>query len=187
MRVKSSGLAPELANARPLGSAKFANTTSPGLTRRATAPLRRSPGGGGRGVLGAAGIDCCIIMHMAGYFEVISFLILPVFNFLILFNKKKKKKRAAELCYVIFTPAPGLPTKLGEAERANLISRFWRDSISQGFIFAISTGKYEQRILNFAIQVFSTSHPSSSSRHQQTSKVSLSACCRNTHHKYRRQ
>ena len=112
-------------------------------------------GGGGRGLLGAAGIDCCI-MHMAGYFEVISFLILPVFNFLILFNKKKKK-RAAELYYVIFTPAPGLPKKLGEAERANLISRFWRDSISQGFIFAISTGKYEQRILNFAIQVFSTS------------------------------
>ena len=107
--------------------------------------------GGGRGVLGAAGIDCCI-MHMAGYFEVISFLILPVFNFVILF-----KKRAAELCYVIFTPAPGLPTKLGEAERANLISRFWRDSISQGFIFAISTGKYEQRIFNLAIQVFSTS------------------------------
>ena len=113
--------------------------------------------GGGRGVLGAAGIDCCI-MHMAGYFEVISFLILPVFHFVILFNKKKtNKKRAAELYYVIFTPAPGLPTKMGEAERANLISRFWRDSISQGFIFAISTGKYEQRILNFAIQVFSTS------------------------------
>ena len=150
MRVKSSGLAPGLANARPLGSAKFANTTSPGLTRRETAPFRSSPGGG-RGVLGAAGIDCCI-MHMAGYFEVISFLILPVFNFVILF-----KKRAAELCYVIFTPAPGLPTKLGEGERANLISRFWRDSISQGFIFAILTGKYEQRILNFAIQVFSTS------------------------------
>ena len=102
-------------------------------------------------MLGAAGIDYCI-MHMAGYFEVISFLILPVFNFLILF-----KKRAAELCYVIFTPAPGLPTKMGEAERANLISRFWRDSISQGFIFAISTGKYEQRIFNLAIQVFSTS------------------------------
>ena len=96
---------------------------------------------------------------MAGYFEVISFLILPVFNFLILLNKKKKtnKKWAAELYYVIFTAAPGLPTKMGEAERANLISRFWRDSISQGFIFAISTGKYEQRILNLAIQVFSTS------------------------------
>ena len=49
MRVKSSGLAPGLANARPPGSAKFANTTSPGLTRRATAPLRSSPGGGGGG------------------------------------------------------------------------------------------------------------------------------------------
>ena len=110
-----------------------------------------------RGLLGAAGIDCCI-MHVVGYFEVISFLILPVFSFLILFNQKKKnRKRAAELYYVIFTPAPGLPTKFGEAERANLISRFWRDSISQGFIFAISTGKYEQRILNFAIQVFSMS------------------------------
>ena len=122
----------------------------------ATAPLRSSPGGGVRGgELGAAGIDC-YIMHMAGYFEVISFLILPVFNFLILFNKKKKKI-AVELYHVIFTPAPGLPTTLGEAERANLISRFWLDSISQGFIFAISTGKYEQRILNFAIQVFSTS------------------------------
>ena len=97
---------------------------------------------------------------MAGYFVVISFLILPVFIFIILFKKKKKKKGAAELYYVIFTPSQDLapvPTKLGEAKRTNLISRFWRDSISQGFIFAISTGKYEQRILNFAIQVFSTS------------------------------
>ena len=100
MRVKSSGLAPGLANARPPGSAKFANTTSPGLTRRGTAPLRSSPGGGGgRGVLGAAEIDCCI-MHMAGYFEVISFLILPVFNFLILFNKKTKTKKG-QLSYIM--------------------------------------------------------------------------------------
>ena len=38
-----------------------------------------------------------------------------------------------------------------------LISRFWRDSISRGFIFAISVGKYEKRALNFAIQAFSTS------------------------------
>ena len=104
-------------------------------------------GGEGR-VLGAAGIDSCI-MHMAGYFEVISFLILPVFNLLILFNKNKNQKRAAELYYVIFTPAPGLPTKLGEAERANLISRFWRDSISQGFIFAISTG--DSSVLNVTL------------------------------------
>ena len=55
-----------------------------------------------RGLLGAAGIDCCI-MHMVGYFEVISFLILPVFNFLILFNQKKKKKQKKGswviLCY----------------------------------------------------------------------------------------
>ena len=86
---------------------------------------------------------------MAGYFEVISFLILPVFNLLILFNKNKNQKRAAELYYVIFTPAPGLPTKLGEAERANLISRFWRDSISQGFIFAISTG--DSSVLNVTL------------------------------------
>ena len=136
MRVKSSGLAPGLANARPLGSAKFANTTSPGLTRRETAPFRSSPGGG-RGVLGAAGIDC-YIMHMAGYFEVISFLILPVFIFIILFNQKKEQESAAELYYVIFTPSQDLapvPTKLGEAKRTNLISRFWRDSISQGFDF----------------------------------------------------
>jgi len=35
--------------------------------------------------------------------------------------------------------------------------RFWRDIISQGFIFVISIGKYEKRALNFAIQVFSTS------------------------------
>ena len=45
MRVKSSGMAPGLANARPPGSAKFANAPPPGLTR---------PGGGG---LGVAGID----------------------------------------------------------------------------------------------------------------------------------
>ena len=83
---------------------------------------------------------------MAGYFVVISFLILPFFIFIILFKKKKKKKKgAAELYYVIFTPSQDLapvPTKLGEAKRTNLISRFWRDSISPGFIFAISTGKY---------------------------------------------
>ena len=75
-------------------------------------------------------------------------------------KKKKKKKGAAELYYVIFTPSQDLapvPTKLGEAKRTNLISRFWRDSISPGFIFAISTDKYIQGELNFAIQVFSTS------------------------------
>ena len=98
---------------------------------------------------------------MAVYFEVIFFLILPVFIFIILFKKKKKKKKgAAELYYVIFTPSQDLapvPTKLGEAKRTNLISRFWRDSISPGFIFAISTGKYIQGELNFAIQVFLTS------------------------------
>ena len=97
---------------------------------------------------------------MAVYFEVISFLILPVFIIIILLKKKKKQKGATELYYVIFTPSQDLapvPTKLGEAKRTNLISRFWRDSISPGFIFAMSTGKYIQGELNFAIQVFSTS------------------------------
>ena len=60
--------------------------------------------GGGRGVLGAAGIDCCI-MHMAGYFEVISFLILPVFNFLILFNQKKKTEKG-QLSYIMLFSRP---------------------------------------------------------------------------------
>ena len=45
MRVKSSGMARGLANARPPGSAKFANAPLPGLTRRANAP--QLPGGGG--------------------------------------------------------------------------------------------------------------------------------------------
>ena len=36
--VKSSGLAPGLANARPPGSANFANAPPPGLTRWANAP-----------------------------------------------------------------------------------------------------------------------------------------------------
>ena len=47
MRVKSSGMAPGLANARSPGSAKFVNAPPPGLTRRANA--RSSPGGGGGG------------------------------------------------------------------------------------------------------------------------------------------
>ena len=38
VRVKSLGLAPGLANARPLSSAKFANAPPLGLTRRANAP-----------------------------------------------------------------------------------------------------------------------------------------------------
>ena len=59
MRVKSSGMARGLANARPPGSAKFANAPLPGLTRRANAP--QLPGGGG---LGAGGIDWCIIQSM---------------------------------------------------------------------------------------------------------------------------
>ena len=36
-----------------------------------------------------------------------------------------------------------------------LIPRIWQDSFSQGFIFGISTGKYEKRPLNFAIKAFS--------------------------------
>ena len=52
MRVKSSGMARGLANARPPDSAKFANAPPPGLSRRANAP--QLPGGGG---LGAGGID----------------------------------------------------------------------------------------------------------------------------------
>ena len=44
MRVKSSGLARGLANARPLGCATFANAPLPGLTRQANAP--QLPGGG---------------------------------------------------------------------------------------------------------------------------------------------
>ena len=147
MRVKSSGLAPGLANALPPGSAKFANTTSPGLTRRATAPLRSSPGGGGgRGVLGAAGIDCCI-MHMAGYFEVISFLILPVFNFLILFNKKTKTKKG-QLSYIMLFSrlhqaylqswvkpnAQTLFLDFGEtAFRRVLFSRFQQANMNKGY------------------------------------------------------
>ena len=38
VRVKTSGMAPGLANARSPGSAKFANAPPPGLTRRANAP-----------------------------------------------------------------------------------------------------------------------------------------------------
>ena len=45
VRVKSSGMAQGLANARSLGSAKFANAPPPGLARRANAP--QLPGGGG--------------------------------------------------------------------------------------------------------------------------------------------
>ena len=43
MRVKSSGMAPGLANARPPDSAKFANGPPPGLTRR---EMSRSSRGG---------------------------------------------------------------------------------------------------------------------------------------------
>ena len=52
MHIKSSGVAPGMANARPLGSAKFAHAPPPGLTRRTNVP--QWPGGGGEG---ADGID----------------------------------------------------------------------------------------------------------------------------------
>ena len=45
MRVKSPGVPPGLANARPPGRAKLAKAPPPGLTRLANAP--RLPGGGG--------------------------------------------------------------------------------------------------------------------------------------------
>ena len=47
MRVKSSGLARGLANARPQGSAPSANAPPPGLTWRANAPQLPEGGGGG--------------------------------------------------------------------------------------------------------------------------------------------
>ena len=47
VRVKSLGMAPGLANARPPGSAKFANVPPPGLTWRANA--LQWPGGRGQG------------------------------------------------------------------------------------------------------------------------------------------
>ena len=50
MRVKSLGMAPGLANARPPGS-----SASPGLTGGKMP--RSSPGGGGGGELGAGEID----------------------------------------------------------------------------------------------------------------------------------
>ena len=40
-------------------------------------------------------------------------------------------------------------------EKKYLIPRIWQDSFSRDFIFAISTGKYEKRPLNFAIKAFS--------------------------------
>ena len=103
-------------------------------------------GGGGRGVLGAAGIDCCI-MHMAGYFEVISFLILPVFNFLILFNKKTKTKKG-QLSYIMLFSrlhqaylqswvkpnAQTLFLDFGEtAFRRVLFSRFQQANMNKGY------------------------------------------------------
>ena len=48
MRVKSSRIALELANARPPGGAKFANAPLPGLTRRANT-LQYPGGEGGEG------------------------------------------------------------------------------------------------------------------------------------------
>ena len=47
--------------------------------------------------------------------------------------------------------------KVGRKKNKNkyLIPRIWQDSFSRGFIFLISTGKYEKRPLNFVIKAFS--------------------------------
>ena len=54
MRVKSSGMARGLANARPQGSAKFANAPPPGTDKAGKCPAVARGGGG---ELGAGGID----------------------------------------------------------------------------------------------------------------------------------
>ena len=59
MRLKSLGMAPRLANARPPSSAKFANAPPPGLTWRANAPQWAAGEG-----LGASGIDRCITLTL---------------------------------------------------------------------------------------------------------------------------
>ena len=67
VRVKSSGMAPGLANARALGSTKFANALPPRLTRRANAPQYPKEGGRGRWapleLTDALRVDfhCCVI------------------------------------------------------------------------------------------------------------------------------
>ena len=53
--VKSLGVTPGLANARPLSSTKFANTSPLGITRRANAPQLSGE------CMGALGIDGCIM------------------------------------------------------------------------------------------------------------------------------
>ena len=61
MRVKSPGVPPGLANARPPGRAKLAKAPPSGLTRLANVPRLPEGGGGGGGGggegLGAGGID----------------------------------------------------------------------------------------------------------------------------------
>ena len=54
MRVKSSGIARGLGNARPPGTTKFANAPTPGTDKAGKGPAV-APGG-----LGGAGIDRCI-------------------------------------------------------------------------------------------------------------------------------
>ena len=56
MHIKSFGVAPRMANARPSGGAKFANAPPPGLTRRTNTHSGRGGGGGE----GADGIE---LMH----------------------------------------------------------------------------------------------------------------------------
>ena len=61
MRVKRSGLAPGLANARSPGGAKFANAPSQGGDKAGKCPaVARGRGGGSW--LGTAGIDWCITL-----------------------------------------------------------------------------------------------------------------------------
>ena len=47
MRVKTSGMARGLANARPQGSAKFANASPPGTDKAGKCPAVARGGGGG--------------------------------------------------------------------------------------------------------------------------------------------
>ena len=70
MRVKSSGMAPGLANAQPPGSAKFAN----------------SPKYSGRGGLGAGEIDWCIKTEALKLYNFHLLLFIFLFNYLPLKN-----------------------------------------------------------------------------------------------------
>ena len=64
MRVKSSRIALELANARPPGGAKFANAPLPGLTRRANTLQYPGGGGGGGGGGGSALLELTDVLFL---------------------------------------------------------------------------------------------------------------------------